>query len=107
VQRLGLPQPSGTYVGRAQDGTYVRLALTEGPSGCTGEAVVADPGDQEWSEPVPGSFTAGPAARCRVGYVGLTEDGDALFTRDSDRATRRAEVVREGDGWRLRAGPRG
>jgi hypothetical protein len=100
VVRLGLPQPPGTTVARTADGTYVRLTLTDGPDGCTGVAVVAEPGDTEWSEPVPGSFTAEPRARCKVDYVN-TEDGNARFALSSDRATKAAIVEPDGDGWRL------
>lgn len=104
VVTLGLPQPPGSVVARAEDGTYVRLTLTEGPDGCTGEAVVAAPGDDEWSDPVPGSFTAEPRARCRVDHVD-TEDGDARFALAADRATKSAIVERDGDGWRLSRDP--
>lgn len=101
VVRLGLPQPPGTTVARAEDGTYIRLTLTEGPDGrCTGEAVVAEPGDDAWSDPIPGSFTAEPRARCKVDYVN-TEDGNARFALESDRATKAAIVEPDGDGWRL------
>ena len=100
VVTLDLPQPPGSVVGRATDGTYVRLTLTEGPDGCTGEAVVADPGDDEWSDPVPGSFTAEPRARCTVDYVN-TEDGNVRFALSADRATKAAIVEPDGDGWRL------
>jgi hypothetical protein len=100
VVRLGLPQPPGTTVARTEDGTYVRLTRTEGSDGCTGEAVVAEPGDTEWSEPIPGSFTAEPRARCKVDYVN-TEDGNARFALSSDRATKAAIVEPDGDGWRL------
>ena len=100
VVRLGLPQPEGTTTARATDGTYVRLTLTDGPQGCTGVAVVAGPGDGEWSDPVPGSFTAEPRARCTVDYVS-TEDGVVRFALSSDRATKAALIERHGDGWRL------
>jgi hypothetical protein len=100
VVTLGLPQPPGSAVARADDGTYVRLTLAEGPDGCTGEAVVAQPGDTEWSEPIPGRFTAEPRARCRVDYVNA-EDGTVRFALSADRATRSAIVERDGDGWRL------
>ena len=101
VRRLGLPQPPGSTVARAKDGTYVRLTLTDGPGGCTGQAVVADPGDDAWSDPVPGSFTAEPRARCRVDYVN-TEDDVVRFALSADRATKAALVEPDGDGWRLR-----
>jgi hypothetical protein len=100
VSVSGRPQPEGTTVARATDGTYVRLTLTEGPGGCTGEAVVARADDDEWSEPVPGSFVAEPRARCRVDYVN-TEDGDVRFALSADRATKAAIVERDGNGWRL------
>ena len=95
VRRLGLPQPVGTVVARAADGTYVRLRLTDGPDGCTGEAVVARPGDDEWGDPVPGSFTAEPRARCRVDYVNTEDDDVVRFALSSDRATKAALVERE------------
>jgi hypothetical protein len=101
VRRLDLPQPAGSTAARAADGTYVRLTLSRGPDGCTGEAVIAGPGDDEWSAPVPGTFTAEPWARCRVDYV-TTERGAVRFALSADRVTKAAVVEPGEDGWRLR-----
>jgi hypothetical protein len=98
-QTLDLPQPAGSATVRAGDGTFVQLRLLQANDLCTPEAVVAEEGDDEWSEPLgPPQEPMHAKVRCAISFAEPDESG-VRFSLDLGGRGPTLRVARRDGDW--------